>query len=257
GCGQIPSVLYERYITGDTSTMISYGVQWHAQTFTVGNIGNNEDHKITHVKLKLYKVGSPGAMTIGIRLTDGEGKPTGNDLCSVDHAGNSLPSSAAWVDFAFPSPAVLFADTQYAIVLRTASGDAGNAVRWRVDITSPTYAGGTECGSGDSGGSWDAYPGNDFMFEEYGYPVGMTDGTYHAYNTSWVDTNKTKYWISFNVTDGIDWCNETYHFTTIDAETRNPYQIFDFYFDCANETTRQPTNIFDYYFNCSNKSVRA
>jgi len=43
---------------------------------------------------------------------------------------------------------------------------------------------------------------------------GMTNGTYHAYNTSWVDSYSTTYYISFNVSDDSDWCNETYHFTT-------------------------------------------
>jgi hypothetical protein len=43
---------------------------------------------------------------------------------------------------------------------------------------------------------------------------GLSNGTYSYYNTSWVDTYITKYWISFNVTDGTDWCNATYHFTT-------------------------------------------
>ena len=46
---------------------------------------------------------------------------------------------------------------------------------------------------------------------------GMTNGTFYAYNTSWVDTYNTKYWISFNVSDDSDWCNETYHFTTVAA----------------------------------------
>ena len=43
----------------------------------------------------------------------------------------------------------------------------------------------------------------------------LLDGTYSFYNiSSWVDNYNTKYWISFNVTDNMDWCNETYHFTT-------------------------------------------
>jgi len=45
---------------------------------------------------------------------------------------------------------------------------------------------------------------------------GMTDGIYHGYNTSWIDTYSTKYWVSFNVSDDSEWCNETYKFTTSD-----------------------------------------
>ena len=43
---------------------------------------------------------------------------------------------------------------------------------------------------------------------------GMLNGTFRGYNTSWVDSYSTKYWISFNVSDDEDWCNETYNFTT-------------------------------------------
>lgn len=43
---------------------------------------------------------------------------------------------------------------------------------------------------------------------------GMTDGTYCGHNTSWVDTVNATYWISFNISDDSDWCNETYHFYT-------------------------------------------
>ncbi len=43
---------------------------------------------------------------------------------------------------------------------------------------------------------------------------GVSDGTYNVTNTSWVDTNLTKYWWSVNVTDGKSWTNNTYNFTT-------------------------------------------
>ncbi|GAH90396.1 unnamed protein product, partial [marine sediment metagenome] len=43
---------------------------------------------------------------------------------------------------------------------------------------------------------------------------GLSNGTYSYYNTSWIDSYNTIYYISFNLTDGTDWTNETYHFTT-------------------------------------------
>ncbi|GAJ19661.1 unnamed protein product [marine sediment metagenome] len=47
-------------------------------------------HKITSVKLKLWKEGSPGTVTISIRATDGRGHPTGGDLCSGTINGNTI-----------------------------------------------------------------------------------------------------------------------------------------------------------------------
>jgi hypothetical protein len=44
---------------------------------------------------------------------------------------------------------------------------------------------------------------------------GLSNGPYSFTNTSWIDTYNKKYFISFNLTDGIDWTNQTYNFTTI------------------------------------------
>ena len=43
---------------------------------------------------------------------------------------------------------------------------------------------------------------------------GLTNGTYGFSNVSWVDHSNTTYYVTFNVTDGTNWCNESYHFTT-------------------------------------------
>lgn len=46
---------------------------------------------------------------------------------------------------------------------------------------------------------------------------GLSNGVYSFINVSWITSYNTKYYITFNVTDGTDWCNETYHFTTESA----------------------------------------
>lgn len=43
---------------------------------------------------------------------------------------------------------------------------------------------------------------------------GHINGTYEGYNTSWISTWGTKYWISFNLTDGTNWVNKTRYFVT-------------------------------------------
>jgi hypothetical protein len=60
------ATLYEYYNTGDDASLFLYGIYWKAQTFTP-----LAPHKITSVKLKLYKaIGSPGTVTVSIRATD-------------------------------------------------------------------------------------------------------------------------------------------------------------------------------------------
>ena len=55
----------------------------------------------------------------------------------------------------------------------------------------------------------------------------LGNGTYsNNTNVSWVDSYNTKYWISFNLTDGTDWDNNTYYFTTrsnTNPVNSNPY----------------------------------
>lgn len=43
---------------------------------------------------------------------------------------------------------------------------------------------------------------------------GMLNGTFVSYNTSWIANYSTTYFVSFNLTDGKTWVNETYNFTT-------------------------------------------
>ena len=161
--------LYERYNTGHDNYDYIYGAKWRAQTFTVGNTGANENHNITSVKLLLYRVESPGTVTVGIRAVDDDGKPTGSDLTSGTTNGNTLPTGSPyeWREITLTSY-TLQASTKYAIVFRVPNGDSSNSCVWRRDASSPTYTGGSKCYSLNSGSTWTTDTFNDFMFEEYG-----------------------------------------------------------------------------------------
>jgi len=158
---------YTYYITGDDLDQSARAAFWHAQTFTPTTA-----HIITSVKLKLWRVGSPGTLTVGIRAVDGTGKPTGGDLCSGTTNGNTLPTEAPyeWRGITLGAGANLSASTKYAIVVRATGGNDSNYANWRADSSSPTYAGGEQFESPNSGSSWSAY-GYDSMFEEWGEPI--------------------------------------------------------------------------------------
>lgn len=160
--------LYERYTTGDDYRSAVYDPERYGQTFTVGNTGANETHAVNSVKLKLSRIGLPGTITIAIHNVDGNGRPTGDPLCSVNYNGNTVPTTATWVEFVFASPATLSASTQYAIVASAPNGDQYNYIEWRRDATSPTYTGGRLALSVNSGSSWETFTDHDFMFQEYG-----------------------------------------------------------------------------------------
>lgn len=156
--------LHEYYTTGDDIGEVIYTTNWLAQTFTPSAV-----HKITSVKLRLLRVGSPGTATVSIKAVDGSGHPTGGDLCSGTIDGDTLTtdSGGAWYEITLGAGYVLPA-SQHAIVVRIAGGDAGNQIRWRSDESTPTYSGGSKELSNDSGSSWTSFPYTDCMFEEWG-----------------------------------------------------------------------------------------
>jgi hypothetical protein len=164
-----PPQMYEYYNTGDDNAVYIFGAYWVAQTFTP-----SVAHTITSVKLKLFRSGSPGTVTVSIRATSG-GQPTGGDLCLGTTSGDTLITSAPgdWREITLGSGYGLSAGTTYAIVVRATSGNWGNHVWWRVDGSSPTYVGGMYLLSMDSGSSWTSGAAYDLMFEEWGNPMAV------------------------------------------------------------------------------------
>lgn len=145
----------------------AYGVNWKGQTFTPSTA-----HKITSVKLLLYRTGSPGTYTVSIRATSG-GSPTGGDLCSGSIDGNTLTTDTGglWYEITLGAGADLTASVQYAICMRAPDGNSGNAVQSRGRSGDATYAGGTRVYSVNSGVDWGSIGGDDHSFEEWGDPV--------------------------------------------------------------------------------------
>jgi hypothetical protein len=112
------SGLREYYASGDdTGDGAIYGNNWQAQTFTT-----QDAYRITSVRLKLYRSGNPGTVTVSIRATDASGHPTGSDLCSGTTDGNTLTIDTAGEerDISFGAGYPLAISTRYAIVVRAA-----------------------------------------------------------------------------------------------------------------------------------------
>lgn len=159
---------YEYYNTGDDGTDRVYSQYWQAQTFTP-----SEGHRITSVKLKLRRIGSPGILFARIRATDENGHPTGDDLCSgsIDSAIISS-TAAAWYEITLGAGAELSPDVKYAIVCNTSGGSYNDYIEWSCDNSSPTYEKGWGVVSENFGSTWADRLTRDYMFEEWGEPVG-------------------------------------------------------------------------------------
>jgi len=162
--------LYEYYDTGDNLANLMFTTYWNAQTFTIGTVGDDENHDITSVKLLLYRKATPGTITVSIRAVDGAGKPTGADLTSGTTNGDSLTTDTAgeWREISLTSYE-LEAGTTYAIVARSQGTGLSDSAGWRLDTTGG-YTGGTDVTSSNSGSTWTVNSAYDFLFYESEQP---------------------------------------------------------------------------------------
>jgi len=152
----------ENYKTGDDGAEGLRSLVWGAQSFTP-----SAPYQVIGVALKLYRSNSPGEVTVSIKATDGNGQPTGQDLCSGTTDGDTLTTDTAgeWREIYFGDGCSVSSSVKYAIVVRATDAPVGNLVYWRVDESSPTYEGGCYEKSGSGGAVWVSYPGTDTMFE--------------------------------------------------------------------------------------------
>lgn len=197
GQSDIPTQILEikdYYVTGEDSQTAFGGATWQAQTFTP-----SADYSCTGVSVKLWRTAgtTPGTVTVGLRRTSAS-KPTQVNLTNGTTSGNTLPTSEAaaeWRKITFPSPVYLTAATMYGLVVRAPNAVAVTDVKWRADITSPSYTGGARNGSTNSGASYTIDTTVDFMFITYGSALptqydafGTTagDGQYNAGGVNWI-----------------------------------------------------------------------
>jgi len=158
--------LYEYYNISDPALAACHDDFWQSETFTP-----REAHTVTELKLRMYRLGSPGTLTVSIKATDVDGKPTGADLADGTTDGDTLPLLYAGEErvITLGAGAALSASTKYAIVVRALTGDNDNYVRWRHSATK-VYPRGSHWFSSDAAVTWEEDTTRDMMFEEYGTP---------------------------------------------------------------------------------------
>ena len=161
------SAKYENYITGDDGTQAFYETtKWEGQSFTP-----SVSHYITSVKVKIKKYDSeaaPGTITLTLKATDVDGKPTSTALATGTTDGDTLTTAWEWREITLGDSVFLAASTKYAFYLESETDDSSHPVIWSYDSTSPSYTGGNRIYTEDEGVSWTVSTGQDFMFEEWG-----------------------------------------------------------------------------------------
>lgn len=160
---------YEEYDAASNSQHFTWGMNWLSQSFTPA-----VSHIITSVKLYLNKVGAPpGIFTVSIRKSNNN-LPIDLDLCSGTLVVAGLPNQPAseQKEITLGGGTLLLAESEYAILIRLPAGSDGQMVGWRRVSPGGGYADGDEAYSLDSGESWTELEDVDFLFEEWGDPLG-------------------------------------------------------------------------------------
>ncbi len=154
------AVLEEVLDQSQTSYNNNYAIYnniWVAQTFQAGVTG-----ELTKVTITVSKTGSPPPLDVQIRNVSGV--LPGTTVYAT--ASRSDIGATGQYDFTFSTPASVTSGTSYAIVVKTAGGDASN--NYPISYQNANlYANGNACASINGGSSWIPYTNLDTYFRVY------------------------------------------------------------------------------------------
>ena len=160
--------LRESYTESNSSQPVR-GASWSAQSFTP-----KATFLLTTITLKVWRFGSPGTVTVGIRANASD-KPTGPDLALGTFDGDALTTDTNGEEATatMTTPVEVAQGTVYHIVVRATAGNPSNYCGWRVD-TAGSYTGGQRSSSQNSGVSWGTNISHDHYFKVNSQEI--TDG---------------------------------------------------------------------------------
>ena len=126
---------FDSYTSGDDGEDGIYGTE---RIYSVG-ILPVRGFRLSAVRLLLYRVGTPGTITLSIRGLRGELDTYGRHefeltpVAETTSDGNTLPTGAPheWREFTLPAPIDIPQGYPFSVALMATSGDSSNYVRWR------------------------------------------------------------------------------------------------------------------------------
>ncbi len=128
---------------------------------------------MTRIRVLLSITGTPtGNQTWEIQGVQPDGSPDGTVISTGTLDMATVTADNLWKTITM-SGGTLTAGTQYALVGKDGFLSAGNLLLWGHDETAPSYAGGSQWISTDTGATWGNNAGDDHMFQIEG-------GTYNG-----------------------------------------------------------------------------
>jgi len=144
------------------------GAYCEGQTFTVGTVGDNQNHVITSAKFKLWRTGSPGTITCELKAADVNGLPVGDVLSTGTYNGNALTtnSNGEVIEIQMSSYE-LQAGGKYSIYIKATDGDSSNNVSSKFNYQGNPYTTGTWIRTNPTNWIIESST-SDYYFEIYG-----------------------------------------------------------------------------------------
>ncbi|MBA7705235.1 hypothetical protein ES703_114059 [subsurface metagenome] len=182
--------------------------RWKAQT-----IEPIETYPIGKLKCYLAKDLLPNTITVGIRRTDANHHPTGEDLTSGTYDGNTLNKhpavSLAEIDFA---TYWLQKGIEYAIVMRAPDAWDTSDVNWYDFNTNTEYPRGQIEQSSDSGQTWTplAYDENFEVWSAYVPSSIRREGLLHVRHPALLRVSQERNGVSINGYDTLSSLDDEY-----------------------------------------------
>jgi len=147
-----------------------YGDLWRGQNFTIGTTSEDGDFALASIALYLYRVGTPGLITLDLTAVDGDGKPTGAVLSTGTTNGSTLTTDTGGELRTIEMSAyTLKASTKYAFYIKIVGGDVvTKKVVIMIETGDNIYTGGDFLYTTDAGSSWVIGAGADAYFDIQG-----------------------------------------------------------------------------------------
>lgn len=164
--------LYEYYNgASDHHSNLDSTADLRGISFLVGAEGELKDFQISRVRLKMYRIGTPGNLSVKIREIDASNNPsTILATATITTSGFTTDTVGDWYTATFSDHPRLYKDTLYYLQASLLT-NTGDTVCWR-SVDWSGYDGGQNISSNDSGSNWSFSGDRDYLFEIYGVPRG-------------------------------------------------------------------------------------
>jgi hypothetical protein len=190
----------------------------HAQTFTIGTVGTDENFELVGVSINGSITLAPTTLNIHVCNINASGQPlcSGADMLSENTTTDISAWGPGWHNITMPS-VVLSASTQYALVVNSTYGTHTGTFKWSRNSTAGDvgdYTGGHgDHISANNGTTWTTFSGSvfDMLFQVWGNAA-LIVNLDTPFNNTIVLKDNQNFTANYTASSGYIMKNSSYYF---------------------------------------------